>query len=122
MLDRRERHYLEILREPGATICKGLAIGEQLRRKGFVAFAKRDRYGITERGRAALEGREEARCPGRPGHASSVASPSAAARHPSRGTPAAKRSSAASAGAASLPLFEGVEQPSEEELGNSIGL
>ncbi len=63
-LTSRERRFLSLLTEPGATICTGMpggynsngpaTVGASLKRKGYVAIAKFGRLGITEAGRQAL--------------------------------------------------------------------
>lgn len=55
-LTRRERHFLGLLMEEGATISKGLSVGAALHRRGLVHFAKWGRYGITAEGVAAYNG------------------------------------------------------------------
>lgn len=52
----RERRFLELLAEEGATIAVGLRVGHTLETKGFVHRAKYKRLGITPAGLAALQG------------------------------------------------------------------
>lgn len=55
-LTSRERHFLGLLMEDGATISKGLSVGASLHRRGLVHYAKFGRYGITAEGIAAYNG------------------------------------------------------------------
>ncbi|WP_439398527.1 hypothetical protein ACRQ5Q_14610 [Bradyrhizobium sp. PMVTL-01] len=52
-LTRRERHFLGLLMEDGATISKGTSLGASLYRRGLLRIAKFGRYGITAEGVAA---------------------------------------------------------------------
>jgi hypothetical protein len=53
-LTRKERVFLTILSEPGATIATGTAAGKRLHALRYVSEVKWGRYGITPAGAAAL--------------------------------------------------------------------
>jgi hypothetical protein len=53
-LTQRERYFLSLI-NPEGTIGIGTSVGAALHQRGFVAVTGRDRYGITESGKQALE-------------------------------------------------------------------
>lgn len=52
-LTMKERRFLAII-YPTGTIATGTDVGAKLYYRGFVTIAKRDRYGITPEGAAAI--------------------------------------------------------------------
>jgi hypothetical protein len=53
-LSRKERHFLLLLSEPGATIGMGTRVGKQLAAKRLVHEAKWGRWGITPAGAESI--------------------------------------------------------------------
>ena len=53
-LSRKERHFLRLLVEPGATIAMGTRVGSNLAAKRLVTEARWGRWGITPAGIEAI--------------------------------------------------------------------